>query len=393
MQSGLDDNPAFNVWQAGGQGAEISAVESPALSAMLCHEIHSQALIAEVLGQSQESKQLERKSAELRLLTEQCWDANAALYHNRDRTTHRRPAGKTLAKHRGDGKLAPHQSFQQSVRLLVRINLINETTRHPVIVLHGVEGETPLSERLEWRDFQWGMGLAVATTRQLYTRLDEVEISGLERRDQVSVLVMDFSNEDISLLLPLWAAIPDQQKARALINQTLLASDRFGRSFGIPTCPTAKPKTRPKEADQVLGFTCQAVHLPWNALIGEGLLAYGLRLEAAQLTNRLMSAVIQNLKKQHAFQQAYNSETGAGIGARNPVQGLAPLGLFLHALGVEIQSSRRVTLTGKNPFPWPVTVKYRGRTITRQVEQTVIVFPDGQTLTLNDPTEAVVSAD
>ena len=138
---------------------------------------------------------------------------------------------------------------------------------------------------------------------------------------------------------------------------------------------------------------CQAVHLPWNALIGEGLLAYGLREEAAQVVTRLMAAVIQNLKTQHAFFHAYNCETGAGIGERNPLQGLAPVGLFLETLGVEIQSPRRLTLAGKNPFPWPVTVKYRGLTVTRQAEQSVIVFPDGQTITLNDPTEAVVSAD
>jgi hypothetical protein len=50
-------------------------------------------------------------------------------------------------------------------------------------------------------------------------------------------------------------------------------------------------------------------------------------------------------------------------------------------------------LTGKNPFPWPVTVKYRGLTVTRQAEQTVVAFPDGQTLTLDDPTDAVVSID
>jgi hypothetical protein len=67
--------------------------------------------------------------------------------------------------------------------------------------------------------------------------------------------------------------------------------------------------------------------------------------------------------------------------------------LFLETLGVEIQSPKRVALNGKNPFPWPVTVKYRGLTVMRQAEQTVVVFPDGQTVTLNDPTEAIVSAD
>jgi hypothetical protein len=135
------------------------------------------------------------------------------------------------------------------------------------------------------------------------------------------------------------------------------------------------------------------VHLPWNQLIGEGLLAYGLRNEAAQLTARLMAAVIDNLKKQHSFYQAYHAETGAGLGERNTLPGLAPLGLFLQTLGVQFLSRGRLRLSGKNPFPWPVTVKYRNLSVTRQAERSVVVFPDGQTLTLDDPTDAVVTAE
>jgi hypothetical protein len=97
-----------------------------------------------------------------------------------------------------------------------------------------------------------------------------------------------------------------------------------------------------------------------------------MQTDAALLTARLMSAVIQNLKKQHAFFRAYHAETGEGLGERNTLQGLAPLGLFLETLGIIIQSPTRLTLSGKNPFPWPVTVKYRGLTVTRQAEQTVV---------------------
>ncbi|MGB8215056.1 MAG: hypothetical protein WCE68_16025 [Anaerolineales bacterium] len=390
MQTGLEDSPAFTVWQAGGQGAEISANESPALSALLCRETLSLAYIAGVLEDSQERQRLEWKSGELRLLTEECWDASAVLYHNRDRVTHRCQEGKTLGKLRGVGKLPVGQSFQQPVRLLVRIKLIGEATRHPEISLHGSDGGTPYSERLERMNFQWGTGLAVATSRQLYTRLEEVEVSGLEGRDQVSVQILDFSGEDISLFLPLWAGIPALPRAQALISRTLFAAERFGRPFGIPACPSAD---RQKEANRAMDSTCQSVHLPWNVLIGEGLLAYGLRTEAAQLTARLMAAVIKNLKEKHAFFRAYHAETGAGLGERNALQGLAPLGLFLDVLGVTIHSPRRLTLSGKNPFPWPVTVKYRGLTVTRQAEQTLVVFPGGQVLSLDDPTDAVVSAD
>jgi hypothetical protein len=203
---------------------------------------------------------------------------------------------------------------------------------------------------------------------------------------------MDFSSEDISLFLPFWAGIPALPRLQALASRTLFAAQRFWKPFGLPTCPSGISRTHLTAADRTMNSTCQAVHLPWNALIGQGLLAYGMQTDAARLTARLMSAVIQNLKKQHAFFRAYHAETGEGLGERNPLQGLAPLGLFLETLGVVIQSPTRLTLTGKNPFPWPVTVKYRGLTVTRQAEQTVVVFPDGQTLTLDDPTEAVVSA-
>ena len=388
LQTGFEDNSAFTVWQIGGQGAEISAAESPALAALLYREIQSQAYIADVLGQPKERQRLELKLGELRLLTEECWDAEAALYHNRDRDTHLSPAGKHLGHLRGAGTLTLNQSFRQPVRLLVRMDLKGEITRRPEVILVGQNSDTPQTESLKRMDFQWGASLAVATSRNLYTKLSEVKISGVEKRDHVSVQVMDFTGEDVTLFLPLWAGIPNSRRLRTLTRRTLFAANRFGRPFGIPACASSAASPGP-ETDSA----CQAVHLPWNALIGEGLLTYGLRQEAAQLTRRLMSAVIQNLKKQHAFARAYHAGTGTGIGERNPVEGLAPLGLFLEALGVEIQSPTRVSLSGKNPFSWPVTVKYRGLTVTRQAEQTVVVFPDGQTLTLNDPTDAVVSAD
>jgi hypothetical protein len=393
LQTGLEDNPAFTVWQAGGQGAAISTSESPALSAMLCRETLSLAHIAGVLGQAQEREHLESSSVPLHLLTETCWNDSAMLYHNRDRDTHRSPAGKNLGRQSGNGILALGQSFPVPVRLLVRVKLIGESSLRPEITLQGQEGAMSRSECLKRMDFQWGAGLAVATSRQVYTHLEQVEISGLEPRDQVSIHSMDFSSEDISLFLPLWAGIPAQPRLQALISRTLFAADRFWKPFGIPACPSGTSKTRPTAADRSMDSTCQAVHLPWNVLIGQGLLAYGLQTDAARLTARLMSGVIQNLKKQHAFFRAYHAETGAGIGERDSIQGLAPLGLFLETLGVTFQSPTRLSLTGKNPFPWPVTVKYRSLTVTRQAEQTVVVFPDGQTLTLDDPTDAVVSAD
>lgn len=81
------------------------------------------------------------------------------------------------------------------------------------------------------------------------------------------------------------------------------------------------------------------------------------------------------------------------MGERNMLTGLAPVGLFLQTLGVEFLSANRVRLSGKNPFPWPVTVKYRGLSVSRQSDRSVIVFPDGRVVSVDDPTDAIVTAE
>lgn len=385
LQTGLEDIPPFTVWVPGGQGADISSAESPALAAMLYREARSIADIAVELNQPHEDGPLGMDLQHLSALVEECWDSAAVLYHLRDRDTHFSPVGKRIGGRDGVGKLIINKSFPFPVRLLIRIELKSEASRQVEVSLRGQKGDTPQFEKFKRTDFQWEADLAVATTRMVYTDVTEIIASGLEKHDQVSLSIMDFSAEDVSLFLPLWAGIPSLDRAANIVSQTLLASNRFGKPFGIPAC-AASGTARTAPASEF-------VHMPWNLLIGEGLLGYGLREEAAQLMGRLMSAIVQNLKQQHAFARAYHAETGAGLGERNSVNGLAPLGLFLDTLGVEIRSPRHVILSGKNPYPWPVTVKYRGLTVTRQADQTSLVFPDGRMITLDDPTNAVVSVE
>jgi hypothetical protein len=352
---------------------------------MLYRETCSMAEIAEELDKPYDDESSGMDLQRLSALVEECWDPGAVLYHLRDRDTHLSPVGKRIGGRRSMGRSVINKSFPSPLRLLIRIELKSETSRQVEVSLRGKNGDTPQIEIFKRPDFQWVADLAVATSRMAYTDVTEIIASGLEKGDQVSLSVMDFSAEDASLFLPLWAGIPSPDRAAQIVSQTLLASNRFGKPFGIPA-GAATGATRSAAASE-------AVHMPWNLLIGEGLLGYGMREEAAQLTVRLMSAIVQNLKQQHAFAQAYHAETGSSLGERNSAGGLAPLGLFLDTLGVEIRSPHSVVLSGKNPYPWPVTVKYRGLTVTRQADQTKIVFPDGRMIALDDPTNATVSVE
>ena len=397
MQTGFEDNPAYAVWHAWAQGVDISTVESPALASCLYRECRSLIQMAEKLGRSEELEMLQFRAVTLRIETEECWSARAAMYHNRDRDTHRSLTGKALAKRRGSGRIKLKRSYTVPVRLLIRVQTsdngsltsgYHKAFRRLEVTIKGQTPGGAHAEQIKRQEVQWHMENAALTSREVYTQLDEIEVAGLEPNDQVKVSTIDYTQEDQTLFLPLWARIPEERHAGSLIKRSLLDTDCFYHPFGVSACASlpCPPSRCCAQAEAI----CLSVQMPWQQLIGEGLLAYGYQAEAAQLIARLMNAVILNLKEQHAFYRAYHAERGVGIGERNALAGLAPLGLFLQTLGVQFLPGSRLRLSGKNPFPWPVTVKYRGLSVTRRADQSEVTFPDGRTVALSDPSDALV---
>jgi hypothetical protein len=384
-QTGFDENPLFDGWHPWAIGINIATVQSPALAAALYHEAQCLIKMAELLGRSSDIITLKAQAETLRQGVQSCWDADGLAYRYADRDTHLSMPGKLLSERQAAPEMKLQKEFKQPVRLVIRILGQNKTLKRPHVIIKGQLNGHEQTETLETRDFTYSSSGAVATTEKVYTALGDFEFEGLNRQDRINIQTVDLSIADHTLLLPLWAGIPSQEDAHSLVYHTILDANQFDHPYGIP----ALPRLFIRDADPV----SNSVHLPWNHLIGEGLLAYGYRREAVRLTAHIMSAVIQNLKRSQAFYRSYHAETGAGLGERNALQGLAPLGLFLAALGVEIQSPTRVILTGENLFPWPVTVKYKGLTVTRQMGQTEVIFPNGQPVTLNDPTNAVVSCE
>ncbi len=390
-QHGPEEHPVYSVWRDG--SVPISAVEDPALGALLYREGRILARIADLLERPVERETIERLAEAMRANVEACWNAASACYRRRDFASHFSPGGIRLLHGKGDRIWEGQRTFETAARLLVRLQLDGTGARQPEIILYGREGRRIRREYLRRPDFQWNPGCAVATTRDLFTSLHNVEIRGLTKRDSWSVAVMDCAREDCTLLLPLWAEIPDSSRARALVNRTLLAPRRFGRPFGIPVLISTSRRARKTASDWLEEIANYGCYLPWIHLIGEGLLSYGWREETALLLERVMAAVIRNLQKRHSFFQAYHAESGDGLGERGHLGGLAPVGLFLETLGVQFIHPLRVVLRGKNPFPWPVVVQYKGTRVTRCRDETTILFVNGQSVTLQDPTDMVVSVE
>ena len=381
LQTGFEDNPLFDAWHEWSLGVDITQVHSPALEAMLYREAASLIKMAERLERNDALTLLHEQAAKLRKSIELTWQPRTGLYHYRDRATGLSLSGKVLARQKGSGTISLKLKFEQPIRLLIEVRIQNPAAKSPDIRLYTFSTKAA-DEVTTSRKYQRRNDGLIYTTQKVYSKLAKVSVRGLSDEDTIIVSTLDFTTEDHTLFMPLWAGIPDEQRAQAMLGRALLDAKRFQSPFGVPACPSLTKR----EAESI----SQAVHLPWNLFICEGLLRYGFRAEAARLMARLMNAVIQNLKRNRAFYARYHAEKGTGIGERNALTGLAPVGLFLRILGVEIVSNTCVKLEGENPFPWDVSISYKGLKVIRGQENTEVVFANGKSVLITDPEPVTV---
>jgi hypothetical protein len=375
IQSAFDDNPSFVKWQAWAQGADISAAEAPDLAAYLYREARSLSSIAQTLGR-EEDPTLNASAAQLSHAVEEMWRDDTASYHYRDRDSHGINIGEVLAEGKGNLVLELHRRFKPTARIVVKA--IGPRDEKPQLTVtlsgRGQRGRHRV-ETLKRSQVQWYFGIATAVSDKLYAELERVEIGGLTEAFTVTVSVVDYTRQDQTLLLPLWAGIPNPARAEALVDKTLLDGQRYWRPYGIPNCSALDPVYKPDNREGSGG-----VWMMWNTMLGEGLVNYGYRAEAAELVSRLMSGMLFTLKMDKAFREAYNSDALEGIGERDYIWGVAPVYLFLRTVGIRIITPRRVYLEGHNPMPWPVTVRYKGLIVRKEpgAAYSKITFPSGK---------------
>ncbi len=379
IQSAFDDCPSFVQWQTWGQGGDITLAEAPDLASYLYRESIILTRLATRLGLPADEA-LTRRADTLKAAIEKMWRADTHSYHYVDRDTHESPPGQVIASGQGDLVVEVNRRFSPSARIIVKAIGPKDARPNLEVTLagRGRRGRHRV-ETLKRSNVRWYFGIFTATSEKLYAELERVEVRGLTDEFAVTVSVMDFTREDQTLLLPLWGGVPDPARAEALVRQTLLDPERYWRPYGLPNCSARDPAYKPDNREGSGG-----VWLMWNTMLGEGLVEYGYRAEAAQLITKLMTTMIHSLKHDKAFREAYNADVLEGLGERNYLWGVAPVHLFMQTLGVRIISPKKVFVEGLNPFPWPVTVKHKGVTVMKISDSAAITFPSGKQVVVTD---------
>jgi hypothetical protein len=375
MQTGLEDSPMYGLLYTESQGAAIESLFSPALGSMLVKECCCLIAIAERLEETSTASELRQQYDQLREVIDQCWDPEKKMYLYRDAGTGAREKYEQLALLQGSGEYSIQQVFEQPTRLQLRVEAAVDQTRVAKVTIFGETSQGELSETLMPLDIRWVKQIGRATTKALFKRVDRVEILGIGSEYTTQLAVVDYSLEDLSLFLPLWAEVPSPEKATSIIEESLIG--RYLDKNGLVLTP--------------IGFKAdeypipQCISLPWSQIIIEGLLAYHYRSAAADILSRSLDAVSQCLKKKGVFYTYYHRSKAKGYGDKNSLQGLFPVRLLLQVLGVRFVSHREVIIDGQNPFPHVIKAQYKGVLVERNTDDTVVQFPGGHRIVVTGP--------
>jgi len=359
----------FDIWEATGSGLDIKFAESPALAAMLQQEAGALGKLAKILQQPSIEKRYERLTSKLDKITGDFWQEKHQGFVYRDPRSHTTPSQEVFMAGPVQKNIKIEKQFTAAQRLQILLISNEEGTRAGRIQFAGKSpsGEQIL-ETFAFRDICWVLGRAHITTHQLYGSLEAIHVEGLKPQDRFLLQTVDFSQQDVTCLLPLWSGEREQTQLEELLEKPLNAESPDLR-YGIPEtwrCTHNLPEKLPLR-----------VNVLWNTLIIEGLARSGLSNEASKLFTNLMNSVTRGLKHFTGFYPYFDQETGCPCGQRNAIAGLPPLRLFLQIAGIRLLSPTKVALWGENPFPWPLEVQWQGLSLKKEGSHTRLTFPDG----------------
>lgn len=373
-QSGYTENPIFARFRRWAQNADISKAESPDLAAYLIGEGESLLKMAALVGDTSGDAAIRSRIEKLKAALETMWRDDLGTYLYRDRDTDRAETGINLFRGKGDEAFDVKTPLDPPNRLILRVIGGKETAPRVSAVIEGVDARgNHVAETVPTSAFAWYYGMGAAVTEHVYSQVNYLKFEGLIRLYSLEVDTVDLRRQNLTQLMPLWATELGKERASQIV-ATLCDTARYWRAHGLPVCPANDPAFAPNNDGGSGG-----VWMQWNVLIIEGLLRHGYVDEAAALFRRLFETQVRALRRDRAFREAFNSETGDGLGDIDDLNGVLPLSLFMQMIGLRIVNARKVYAGGVFTMPNPVKVTQFGIEVTRSASGTQIRFPSGYT--------------
>ncbi len=118
-------------------------------------------------------------------------------------------------------------------------------------------------------------------------------------------LTRDLKHKEIIGFLALWAEAAPKDRAERLVKH-LTNPDEFWRKYGVPTLSAADPFYSP-----YVDYCCKwngPVWLLWDYIVIDGLKQYGFKRIADELSDKMLLAVVTQLKRNHNYWESYSPD-------------------------------------------------------------------------------------
>ncbi len=163
------------------------------------------------------------------------------------------------------GYLKFNKYLRSDLRLNIKIFFEKETTRKTRVFINGKTKEGNTVEEISTRQFMWSDHFGVATSKQVYTKINSIEVETLSIGEKVILSISDYAGEDITSIFPIWNNETSTQRVSHITNRWLVPA--LMQPFGLPLMPVNK---QPKDSDLF-----NSVDLYLNRFILEGLIKHG----------------------------------------------------------------------------------------------------------------------
>jgi hypothetical protein len=372
LQTSFPENEMFSKWEPHHIGVDINAVGSPELCTYLIKECQALILIAELIGAEYSLNALQAHLDTLISALQNAWSEETKSFPYWDYENFFSRRGEIIDKFDKNGRFLLEKIFDNPIRLFIIIKTPNDLTNETNIKVKGILSDgSEIEEHIHATNATSSQNSLIYTGKHLMIEIISVEINRLPDEGEVTIQLINHFIEDHTQLIPIWSNTLDRQIANSLIQNKINPLLQYGKPNGIPAVPY-------QDFDDINSLN-HFTWLPINTMILEGLIQYQAYDIATDLFTRIMDTLVRNLTKEKSFRTHYHASKDFAIGERNSLTGLPPIGVFMKLVGIKIHSQWKVSLVGKNPFPWPVRISYLGLKIIKDNKTTDIIFPNGKT--------------
>lgn len=356
LQTGLANHPLYTINDGQGLGMEPGLVHNPGLDAMLYHECVALANIARSFRESETLDWLEQTAEKCSKSLDACWDDAKSCHTYRDIQTGEVYHREVIHEINRNGSFKLRRKLGTPRRLCISIPAKTTASTSIYLKIIGKIGENDLTEEVVLKPKYTSQQ---AVTRQLFDRLEMVEINGLPPKCSLTLGTAGNDVEDITLLLPLWSGAMSPENIDLLIKNTLLP--RYFSSSGLLASPMDQI---PIGQNHIVPF--------WNNLIIEGLINCGRREIAGEVETNLLNAQIKQWQKNGFVSSDFTAIDLISKGELDTLGGLPAIYTLTQTMRIEKIIGNEILLSALNENLPPFTVKYKGTSIDMKSDRTVI---------------------